>query len=79
MKTSQSKEILIDIYDALLQKFGPQHWWPGDSPFEIAVGAILSQNTNWGNVEKAIQNLKHQKCLSAIKLHEMPDLGLAGM
>jgi endonuclease-3 related protein len=79
MKTSQSKRILFDIYDALLQEFGPQHWWPGDSPFEIAVGAILTQNTNWGNVEKAIQNIKREQCLYAKTLHEMPHAKLASL
>ena len=44
----------------------------GDSPFEVAVGAILTQNTNWGNVEKAINNLKREKVLSAAAIHEMP-------
>ncbi len=46
------------VYEKLLQHFGPQHWWPGQSPFEVAVGAILTQNTNWRNVERAIGNLK---------------------
>jgi len=45
---------LLEIYHRLYKVFGPQHWWPGDTPFEVAVGAILTQNTNWGNVEKAI-------------------------
>jgi len=48
---------LHKVYDHLLAAYGPQHWWPGDSPFEIMVGAILVQNTAWKNVEKAIQNL----------------------
>ena len=52
---------LIEIYKKLFKSFGPQHWWPGDTPFEVAVGAILTQNTNWGNVEKAINNLKKRK------------------
>jgi len=62
---------LLKVYQKLFQSFGPQHWWPGDSPFEIAVGAILTQNTNWGNVEKAINNLKKQKALSAKAIHKM--------
>lgn len=60
------------IYKKLFKAFGPQHWWPGDTAFEIAVGAILTQNTNWGNVEKAINNLKSAKTLSAKKIYEMP-------
>jgi len=63
---------LMRIYDRLYSAFGPQHWWPGDTPFEIAVGAILTQNTNWGNVEKAIENLKREKALSARVIHKMP-------
>lgn len=72
-----NKKILLDIYNVLFQKFGPQHWWPGDSPFEIAVGAILTQNTNWENVEKAIRNLKREKCLRAKELNAMPHAKLA--
>jgi len=52
------------IYKILYQTFGPQHWWPGDTPFEVMVGAILTQNTAWKNVEKAINNLKEKKLLS---------------
>ncbi len=63
---------LLKIYQKLYQTFGPQHWWPGETPFEIAIGAILTQNTNWGNVEKAIDNLKKQNALSARVIHKMP-------
>ena len=49
---------LMDVYRRLLSAYGPQDWWPGDSPFEIIVGAILTQATSWTNVEKAIINLK---------------------
>ena len=45
------------VYNRLFRAYGPQHWWPGDTPFEIMVGAILTQNTAWTNVEKAIANL----------------------
>ncbi|MFC1511362.1 endonuclease III domain-containing protein [Candidatus Margulisiibacteriota bacterium] len=55
---------LIKVYQTLLKHFGPQHWWPGDTPFEVMIGAILTQNTNWGNVERAIANLKQSKVLS---------------
>jgi endonuclease-3 related protein len=51
-------ETLSEIYQLLYDSFGPQHWWPGETPFEIVTGAILTQNTNWANVEKAIKNLK---------------------
>ena len=46
------------VYKRLFDAYGPQHWWPGDTPFEIMVGAILTQNTAWSNVEKAITNLQ---------------------
>lgn len=52
-------------YQQLLEHYGPQHWWPGDSPFEVMVGAVLTQNTAWTNVEKAIKNLKDANALSA--------------
>lgn len=51
------KAQLLDTYRRLLNRYGPQHWWPGDSPFEIMVGAVLTQNTAWINVERAIRNL----------------------
>jgi len=62
------------IYDILFKRFGPQWWWPGDTPFEIIIGAILTQNTNWTNVEKAIANLKKAKVLSPEKLYRL-DIG----
>ncbi|MFQ5345522.1 MAG: endonuclease III domain-containing protein [Mariprofundus sp.] len=51
------------VYKKLLDIYGPQHWWPADSPFEVMVGAILTQNTNWKNVETAIANLKAHQML----------------
>ncbi len=71
------KKTLTEMYNVLYDAFGPQHWWPGETPFEISVGAILTQNTNWGNVEKAINNLKKQKALNAKALHDMADKRLA--
>jgi endonuclease-3 related protein len=49
---------VMQAYDRLFAAFGPQQWWPGDSPFEIMVGAVLVQNTAWRNVERAIANLR---------------------
>lgn len=63
-------EKLIEIYNLLFERLGPQHWWPGNTQFEIIIGAILTQNTNWANVEKAIANLKSADLLTAEKLHE---------
>jgi endonuclease-3 related protein len=54
----------VKIYNLLLRHFGPQHWWPGRTGFEIIIGAILTQNTNWTNVEKAISNLRRRKLLN---------------
>lgn len=56
--------LLQDIYKKLYGTFGPQHWWPGVTQFEIIIGAILTQNTNWQNVEKAIINLKQHRNLT---------------
>ena len=55
---AEIQHALMDLYESLLARFGPQHWWPGDSPTEVAIGAVLTQNTSWTNVEKAIANLK---------------------
>ena len=59
-----TRDALHELYERLVAHFGPTHWWPGDSPFEIAVGAVLTQNTAWTNVEKAIANLKRARMLS---------------
>lgn len=72
-------EKLMEIYQLLYERYGRQHWWPGHSRFEIIVGAILTQNTNWGNVEKAITNLKEAKSLTAEKLYDMDISLLAEM
>ena len=72
-------KVLETIYASLYTAFGQQHWWPGDTPLEIAVGAILTQNTNWRNVEKAIQNLKRGKMLSAQALHAIDPKSLAAL
>lgn len=69
--------ILLDLYNRLLQAFGPRHWWPGDSPFEVAVGAILTQNTAWRNVKKAIENLKARNLLSPDAIYNLPVCDLA--
>lgn len=68
---------LMDIYNKLYSFYGSQYWWPGDTPLEIAVGAILTQNTNWSNVEKAIKNLKDARVLNAKALHKLPDQRLS--
>lgn len=60
------------IYQKLYSCFGPQHWWPANSPFEVMLGAILTQNTNWQNVKKAIVNLKKHNLLNPHKLCRLP-------
>jgi endonuclease-3 related protein len=62
------KERLISIYRELGTEYGKENWWPADSPYEVMVGAILTQNTNWKNVEKAIANLKNEGILSPEKI-----------
>jgi endonuclease-3 related protein len=57
MKNPQLRRRLHHVFDVLHVHHGPQHWWPGDTPFEIMVGAVLTQNTAWSNVEMAIDNL----------------------
>ncbi len=59
-----TKATLLAMYSRLLTSFGPQYWWPAKTRFEVIVGAILVQNTNWSNVEKALTNLKNQKVLT---------------
>jgi endonuclease-3 related protein len=63
---------LDEYYNALFTHFGPQHWWPGKTPFEIVVGAILTQNTSWTNVEKAIENLRAAKLLRPAAIEKVP-------
>jgi len=70
-------ERLTEIYEILFERFGEQNWWPGDTPFEIIIGAILTQNTSWSNVERAIANLKSNNLLSAAKLHNLERPSLA--
>ena len=71
------KNTLLDLYARLHKAFGPRHWWPADSGFEVAVGAILTQNTAWRNVTKAIANLKAAHLLSPRGLHDVPTRDLA--
>jgi endonuclease-3 related protein len=73
----QTTNLLVEIFDKLLNVFGPRHWWPGDTPFEIMVGAILTQNTSWVNVEKAIQRLKERQVLTASGIHQLKKSELA--
>ncbi len=71
------KEALLRIFDLLLEQYGPLHWWPAETPFVVCVGAILTQNTSWNNVEKAIANMKREKLLSASALRDLQSERLA--
>jgi len=64
----RTAEKLGAFYAAMFKAYGPQGWWPADSPFEVILGAILTQNTNWQNVERAIANLKHEGLLAPAAL-----------
>lgn len=69
--------MLMEIYRKLYQAYGPRHWWPGETSFEVMVGAILTQNTSWRNVEKAIQRLKGKGVLSPEGVHHLKKSELA--
>ena len=62
---------LLTIYRQLMARYGPQDWWPAQEPFEAIVGAILTQSAAWGNVEKAIANLKSANALSPAALRRL--------
>lgn len=59
---------LLEIYHILLNELGPQHWWPAETAFEVVIGAILTQQTKWSNVEKAIDGLKERDLLEPCSL-----------
>jgi len=77
MKRKRESKKLIKIYQKLYSSIGPRHWWPGDSPFEVIIGAILTQNTSWKNVEIAIRALKEKNLLDPLKLYGVGDKFLA--
>jgi endonuclease III related protein len=65
----RTHEKIKAFYEALLAAYGPQGWWPAETALEMVVGAILTQNTNWSNVERALSNLKREGLLSTAALH----------
>jgi endonuclease III related protein len=71
------KKMLMKIYRKLYRAYGPRHWWPGETSFEVMVGAILTQNTSWRNVEKAIQKLKGKGILNPEGIHRLKKSELA--
>ncbi|HDP16389.1 MAG TPA: endonuclease III domain-containing protein [Candidatus Omnitrophica bacterium] len=79
MKKKNNTKKLLRVYDLLFEKFGPRYWWPGETRLEVIVGAILTQNTSWSNVEKAITNLKQHKLLSVKGLSGTDEKTLSGL
>lgn len=75
--TKGTPKILKEIYQKLFLHFGPQRWWPAETPFEVIVGAILTQNTAWSNVKKVIDNLKKQNLLKPTTLKKINTRKLA--
>ena len=71
MDNRSVSQVLLNIYHRLMAHYGPQYWWPAQEPFEIIVGAILTQSAAWRNVEKAIANLKAAKALSPEALRRL--------
>ena len=72
-----ANEKIREFYSALASAYGPQRWWPAPTPFEVCIGAILTQNTSWGNVERALANLKQAGVLSPEALWALPAEELA--
>lgn len=74
---SHFASLISTVYDRLLRAYGPQHWWPGETAFEVIAGAILTQSAAWSNVEKALDNLKAAGVLSAEGLHGLDEEEIA--
>jgi endonuclease-3 related protein len=74
---SSARRVIRNMYDRLWAACGPQHWWPARTPTEVVIGAILTQNTTWTNVERAIRNLERVKCLSWRALRDVSEDKLA--
>jgi endonuclease-3 related protein len=64
--------VLLEAYEKLFAKYGPQQWWPAQTKFEVLVGAVLVQNTAWRNVEKALENVREAGVLDPHRLHQLP-------
>jgi len=77
MAITGTNQALMEMYNLLYTALGPQNWWPAETELEMMAGAILTQNTNWSNVEKAIENLKAKDLLSVRELVDIPFLHLA--
>lgn len=71
-RTARMPTVIRRMFALAFRALGPQHWWPGETPFEVCVGAILTQNTAWTNVERAIANLRAARALDPHAIHRMP-------
>lgn len=76
-RSKATGQLLREIYDRLLAAYGPQGWWPSDGPFETIVGAVLTQNTSWKNVDKAMANLRQLGWMTPAAIREAPEPELA--
>jgi endonuclease-3 related protein len=83
---STTTDLLMQMYQAMRERFGPRNWWPSaagadttEGKLEICLGAILTQNTSWGNIELAIENLRQAGALSVDALHALPQAQLADL
>lgn len=74
---SKTRDMLMRMYRLAYERFGHQKWWPGQTPLEVCVGAVLTQNTNWTNVEKALNNLRGRGLLDLEKLNAIGQAELA--
>lgn len=75
--TTADRDVVQVVYDRLFHRYGPQHWWPAETPFEVVVGAILTQNTAWRNVAKCIEVLRRERLLNLDALSAVPASALA--
>ncbi|MCR4392305.1 MAG: endonuclease III domain-containing protein [Candidatus Acetothermia bacterium] len=75
----RTRDRLLELYQTLLAAYGPQGWWPGEGPFEVVVGAVLTQATSWRNVEQALTNLKAAGALSPQAMASLPPDELAAL
>ncbi len=71
MVKAEKKHILLRFYESLFTCYGRQHWWPADSDNEVVIGAILTQNTSWSNVEKAIGSMREHECMEFSELNRI--------
>ena len=74
---NDEQSLLLEIYSRMRERFDPLDWWPGETPFEVCIGAILTQNTAWTNVAKAIDNLRNAGALSVTGISEIKEPELA--